>query len=241
MTSVWPDVCGACIPAPALAALAGLRQDPDVRVVLTDQQAWVFWEPGREEVLARVMALPGAALYIYREGAWYRHGRRLPAFEVPAQEEALPLHRVIFPEAVRPELPASEEISPQMLRLERDDRPRPTRALRCPLAVLATWAETATSAQLADVQAARCADRVLLLAHDLPLLDGAERFWGERLLVPLGFRPWPELPEGVLLEALGVQEEELLVLNQEGGEVIAREVFRPLTRTAVRLARRVQS
>src|SRR5579871_3967641 len=187
MASVWPDVCGACIPAPALAALAGLRHDSGVRVVLAGGRAWVFWEPGREEVLARLMALPGAVLYTYREGTWYRHGGRLPAFEVPAGADARPLHRVLFPEAVRPELPAGEEINPQLLRLERDARPRPTRAIRCPLIVLAAWADTATTAQLAGMQAARCADRVMLLGEELPLLEGAERFWGERLLVPLGY------------------------------------------------------
>lgn len=240
MASVWPDVCGACIPAPALAALAGLRHDPAVRVVLAGGRAWVFWEPGREEVVARVMALPGAVLYTYCEGTWYRHGGLLPAFEVPGNEEARPLHRVLFPEAVRPEFPAGEEISPHLLRLERDDRPRPTRALRCPLSVLAAWAETASTAQLAGMQAARCADLVMVLGEELPLLDGAERFWGERLLVPLGFRPWPELPEKELLAALGVAEGELLVLTPEGGEVISQDVFRPLTRTAIRLARRVQ-
>ncbi len=241
MGSVWPDVCGACLPRQALAALAGLRHDPGVRVVAADERAWVFWEPGHEEVLARVLPLAGVTLYTRRGGVWYRHGSHLPAFEVPVEQEALPLHRVIIPETVQPEYPAGEEIKPQMLRLERDDRPRPTRALRCPLSALAPWADTATTARLTGIRAAWHAGLVMLLGDDLPLLDGTERFWGERLLVPLGYRPWPMLPEGVLLEALGIGDGELLVLNPEGSEVISLEVFQPLTRTGVRLARRVQA
>jgi hypothetical protein len=227
------------LPRQGLAALAGLRHDPSVRVVVAGEQAWVFWEPGQEEVLERVLPLTGAALYTRRDGVWYPLGAHLPAFEVPAENEALPLHRVLVPEAVQPEFPTGEEIWPHLLRLERDDRPRPTRALRCALSALASWADTATSAQLAGIRAARCANLVLLLGDDLTLLEGAERFWGERLLVPLGYRPWPSLPEDVLLEALGIPEGELLVLNAEGGEVISVDVFQALTRTGIRLARRV--
>jgi hypothetical protein len=66
--------------------------------------------------------------------------------------------------------------------------------------------------------------------------EEGQRFWGTRLLVPLGLRVEPALPEPVLLDALRVSEQELLVLDPRGGEVIPQDAFRPLKRAGVRRA-----
>jgi hypothetical protein len=62
----------------------------------------------------------------------------------------------------------------------------------------------------------------------------AQRFWGERVLTPLGFRPEPELPETALRAAAEVSLGELLVLTESGAEAIPEDAFAPLTRAAMR-------
>jgi hypothetical protein len=101
--------------------------------------------------------------------------------------------------------------------------------------------ETATSAALAAVRAAHSGPEVLLLGRKLPLLPTAERFWGERILVPLGFRPEPLFAENLLRGTLGVADNELVILSEGGAEVLPEEVLQPLSRSALRLALRRQS
>jgi hypothetical protein len=77
---------------------------------------------------------------------------------------------------------------------------------------------------------------VLLLGNHLPPLPGAERFWGARVLIPLGYRPEPALLESALLEVLHLMADELAVWTLDGAEVLPRSALQPLTRSAVRLA-----
>ena len=70
------------------------------------------------------------------------------------------------------------------------------------------------------------------------MLAGAQRYWGKRVLVPLGFRPDPELSEAVLLEACGAGRNEIVLLDSRGTIVIAESAFEPLTRAGLRLAAR---
>jgi hypothetical protein len=82
---------------------------------------------------------------------------------------------------------------------------------------------------------------VLVRGARLPALPGGERFWGETVLIPLGFAARPDLAEPLLREGLGLGEEELALLTPAGVEVIPHAVFRPLTRAGVRLALREQT
>jgi hypothetical protein len=144
--------------------------------------------------------------------------------------------------------PAGLPLSPVSLRLMRDPsgRLRPASGLLCPLAGLAAWAEDAPTERLAALKAAwtggpggRSDDpEVIVLGApgSLPELPDGVRFWGNDLLVPLGFRPEPELPEEALRRALGAGPDDLVVLHGEEPELIPREAFRPLNRAALRLA-----
>ena len=229
------NVCCARLPLAALPALAGLRCWPALSVRIEGDWAWLRWPAGDEGVLRRVLPLEGAALYETRDGLWYQPGHHLPAFDVP-HDEGQPLGSVLFPEPVEAEPPPVLVLRPDSIRLARDETPRPATGMRCGLAELARWAETATSARLARVRVARSAERVLLLGRQLPALPNGRRLWGERVLAPLGFRPEPALPEKTLLEALGAAAGEFIVLDAEGAEVVPADVFGPLTRAAVRLA-----
>jgi hypothetical protein len=226
------------LPVSALAVLAGLRREAGISVVLEGDRAWVLWEPGAEAVLRRVLPVPGVELFVRREGLWHRHGQHLPAFGLPEAlaEGGLPLHRAVVPVPVRAVPPGPEAPRPTRLGLVRDERVRPATALRCSLAELGRWAETATTAEIGALRAARAAERVLVLGARLPALAGGERFWGARVLVPLGFRAEPDLPETALRAALHVTDEALLVLETEGFEAVPRDALRPLSRSSIRLA-----
>jgi hypothetical protein len=125
------------------------------------------------------------------------------------------------------------------LGLVRGDRPRPATALRCAPDVLARWADTATTARIERLSGAWDGSRILVRGRALPEVPSGERFWGNRLLIPLGFRPGPDLPERALLKALHAGDEELFLLEADGCEVVPLAAFQPLTRAALRLARGV--
>jgi hypothetical protein len=108
--------------------------------------------------------------------------------------------------------------------------------VRCYLTGLKQWADLVPSAQLAALRAARFGSWVLLLGSPPPLLPDGERYWGQRILVPLGQRVEPALPESALCEALALRPDEVFLLGASGGEVVSLEVFQPLTRAGTRLA-----
>jgi hypothetical protein len=233
------DVCCASLPAGALGLLASLRTREDVRVHLARGRAWVHWDAGDDEVLHRVLAIEGAEVFARRGALWYRPGQHLPVFDVPSDEEARPLMHLLFPSPVRGEQPAAESFSPVRLRLVREvaiGAPRPATALSCPLADFAHWADGATTRQITSLVGARTGDVVLVRGEKLPIVVGGERYWGRRVLVPLGHRPEPNLSEDVLIEVLGLADGELALLRPNGAEVLPAGVLQPLTRAGIRLA-----
>jgi hypothetical protein len=257
MAATWKDVRCACIRRQDLLVLAELRGRADFRVELAGERAWVWWDGKsalhEEAVVRRILPLPGAALFAQRGGRWHRLGAHLPAFDVPAHDRAaaLPLEQVIVPTAIDGEPP--EPVSAERVRigLLRDGRglSRPATALRCSLATLETWADRATAAQLGSLWAAwtrgphaeeaATSPEVLVRGAPgkLPALPYGVRYWGALLLVPLGFRAVPDLPEPALLGALGGGDGELAVLDEDGFELMPRAAFEPLSRAGIRLAR----
>ena len=255
MRSPWHEVGCVRIAIEDLRVLADLRGRAEIRVAVMGQRAWVFWEPGTapmpEVLVRRLLPLPGVAMYTRRDGTWYRVGARLPAFEIPlgADSEGTPLERIVLPKPRTAVPPSGVVPRPLSLRLVRDSggRPRPASGLLCSLTRLDAWAEDVTSARLDALRAAWTAGpgagsddhHVLVLGApgSLPELPDGLRFWGVDLLVPLGYRPDPELPEPALRCALGAGPEELVLLHGQDHERIPRAAFRPLSRAGVRLAR----
>jgi hypothetical protein len=223
MVTPLDDVCLASLPAAALPALAPLRCHPDVEAWREGERLWLHWPTGSGDVLRWLLPVAGLELYTCREGLWYRPGRLLPAFDVVLTNETVPLHRLLTPAPCQPEAPRPLTPDPSPpegrgekegvpLRLAREDTPRVTTALRCEVAHLGKWTERATSAELATLRGARAGNRALLLGRRLPPLPG-ERFWGERVLLPLGHRAEPDLPESALRQVLGLAEGEIAVLG----------------------------
>jgi hypothetical protein len=108
--------------------------------------------------------------------------------------------------------------------------------VECKLFDLQTWADGVPTVRLESLQAAWHGERVLLLGSRLPLFSENQRFWGESLFMPLGYRLEPSLPEKAVHEALEIPENELVVFHHEGIEAIPCSSFGPLTRAGIRQA-----
>jgi hypothetical protein len=231
----WRDVVAARIPLEHLAALAPVRNRDGIRVDTLGDVAWVRWPAGTPEVVKCVLPVPGCVLFTQHRGVWFRFGSKLPSSDVPPEGDGLPVAAVLVPARFEVIAPPTEAVVPAVIGIIRGGEPKAASALVCTLAELLTWAEAATTHELAGVRAARCGDRVVLLSSRLPSIPGAVRFWGTDVLVPVGFRPEPELPPMVLRAACGIEPEELLLLDESGVEAIPRVAFEPLTRAGVRL------
>jgi hypothetical protein len=236
MSPLLEHIACARLPRAALPLLAGLRTEPGVQVALTEDYAWLRWEAGNEGVLQTVMPIHGTLLFCFQDGHWRRFGEALPAFDFPMQLDYQPLAHVLFPAPILPIPAPSLRPAPVLLTLRRDDRPRCATALLCSLSALSEWSDTASSARLAALDVVALGDQVLVLGTNLPLLDASIRFWGKDILIPLGHVPEPELPESTLKEAIGLQEDEVMLWRPEHPEIIPRRELTALARAALRHA-----
>ena len=217
----------------------------------------------RRILLERLLPLAGAEIFARLEGRWRRPGHRLPAFDVPIGDgpHGMPLARAILPEPLEIVPPPADDPRPVRLRLVRDDRGiiRPATAVRCRLADLLVWADRAPSGWIESLSGAWSAPQggnpaeaeVIVLAGGdararsasqpagsglLPPFDCGLRFWGNEVLIPLGYRADPELIDRALREALSAGPDDLVLLDHGGPERIPRQAFRPLCRSSIRLA-----
>ena len=236
MTNLFDDVTCAALPPDALPLLAPLRCEPGLQVAHAAGRLWLRFAPGSERVLHGILPLHGVELFAVRDGTWRRFGQSLPAFDFPHDPRFEPLEHVLFPAPVLPVPVGPAPVAPVHLSLKPDDRPRPTTAMLCPLAPLLTWADTVATVRLERLHGVIHAGQMLVVGAGLPVLDGGERCWGRLVLVPLGFRPDPDLPETALRAAAGVEAEELLLLRHDRAEAVPRAAFSSLSRAALRLA-----
>ncbi len=233
---LWADVRAARLPADGLTALAPVRCCPGVTVHAAGGQAWVVWPDRHDDLVRCLRPVRGVEFFANRGGRWYHFGRRLPTSEQPPAGGGVPLDRAVVPAAVTAIAPPETAGRPLALGVVRGGPPREASALRCPVCDLARWADTATTLEIESVRAARCGPRAILLGTRLPSVPGGERFWGDHVLIPLGYRAEPDLPEHLLREACQVARDELVILDAGGAEVIPERAFAPLTRAGLRLA-----
>lgn len=252
----WTGIRCARMRIEDLRVLADFRGRLEIRVLIAGDRAWVCWPAGSEIVgpilSGRILPLEGVELFTERGGHWYRLGAHLPALDVPFRdlEEGIELDRVLIPGKLSAQRSAGRVM--ESLRVivvpEEQGRIRPATAMRCSLAVLTRWAGQATSAQIERLEGAWLpatgeteADAEVLvrgLPGNLPHLRESTRYWGGELLVPLGFRPEPELPAGAIRAVVGAEDDDVVVLDGAGIELIPGGAFRLLSRAAVRLAGR---
>lgn len=236
MLSHYANVCCASLPPETLPALADLRAVAGVMVRLAPDRLWVRWESGDEQVLACLLPLSGLVLYEFREGRWYRLGGHLPAFEIATEGDFLRIHQVIFPAPMQTIPSRPGPLSKISLSLRPDPRPRPTTAMICPLSDLLAWTDAIPTCRLGQLQCARNGSNVLVIGSRLPLFATSQRFWGEAILLPLGFRLEPDLPERLLRVCLDLSATELAIVTEAGIDVLDRSELTRLNRASLRLA-----
>ncbi len=232
----WAAVAAARLPASRLDALAPVRGRSDVVVLPAGDSAWVQWTTSHADVIRCLLPVPDVELFTTRDGHWFRFGRRVPVADRPPDAEGRPVAGQLVPGPITPTPPSATPIEPVALTLARGTDPKPVTALACELADLRGWADTATTAELGAVRGAVSGSRVILRGSKLPYIPTATRYWGEPVLVPIGFRADPDLPAGLIRAAVQAADDELVLLGPTGADLVPVAVFEPLTRAGLRLA-----
>lgn len=235
MIGALEGVCAARIPRAALERLAGLRADAGVRVLIEQERIWLSWSPDDVQAAACVLPIPGAELFLRRDGNWYRPGGHLPVFGLPLDDEMKPLHQVLLPAPVYALSAEAGRIERMVVGLARSTAPARASAGLCPLTELARWSEQAPVAVIESLRGAQVDGDVLIVGARLPALNWRERFHGKNLLAPLGYRVEPDLPESAVRAALRVDPEELLLFRQDGVEIVPAAALEPISRAGIRL------
>ena len=231
-------IARARIPLFALPLLARLRCHPGIRISFHGGHVWLQWPSEDDSVAEQLIPIGGVQFFAERHGKWYSTGSRLPAYDLPATEPSSPLDQILLPPSEERQPPVAGTIEPIQIRLVADAQPRPTSVLLCSLAALAKWADRVPSAQIEQIRGAISESRVLLAGTNLPFLAGNQRFWGQRVLVPLGARCEPVVSETHLLEAWGVNADEWVLFDGTHAEILSSQALMPLCRASIRRAAR---
>lgn len=224
------------IPINGMPMLGAVRHQPDVTVQLDGVGAWVRWPAGRLDVVRCLIPITGAVFYRRTGNDWYRFRSRLPASEGPPEADGIPVASVLFPDRIDPLPPPASKLPTVTLTIVRGGAIRPATALLASILELGTLIDTATTRELGAMQGAIDGDRVILLGRNLPPVRNAVRFWGDDLLVPLGFRVEPFLPDEIIRAVAGAGNDDRIVFHESGLEIVPRSAFQPLTRPMLRLA-----
>ncbi len=231
------DASFAFIPAHALALLAPLRDVAGVTVALDASTARVAFPAGQRAVLERLLCAPRVELFSRRENAWYRALESLPAFDLDTRGNFVPLARALTPSRIESELAPPLKSAPVALKLARSEKPRECTAALYALTQLCAWADMASARVIESFRAARQGERVLLMGANPPWIEPGQRYWGERVLCPLGYELTRDVPESATCEALGLREGDVVIVGEQGAELVPAAAFAQLTRAGLRLAR----
>lgn len=232
----WKRVSAAWIPLAGLRRLAMLRHRGDISVLRIGENAWIRWPVGDPEVIRSLLPVPGVQFFRREKDGWFPFGSRLPAASPPPDDVGQPLANVLLPERFEILSPHQHQLAPVPLRIVRGGDPTTATGLICHVDSLVMLANSATTAELARIMAARSRERAVLLGTVLPNIPGATRLYGDSLLIPVGFRVEPRLPVSAIRDAAGADAGEILVWLEAGLERIPKAAFESLTRAGIRLA-----
>lgn len=231
--------------APRLASSRDHRNLEIARAKADPGVAWIRWSAPDREIASVIHQIQGSLLYEQRQGAWYRPVSALPDFDVPLNLNFHSIGQVLLPARITPIEPPDQDESTEDLRssstlkvtLAVSASWEPTSALRSGLDAVIEWAESVPSGLLRGLQAAWSGDEVLIRGERLPLIPGARRYWGQRVLIPLGLRLDPELSDRVVAQVLGIGPDTLVLWEQAAPELIPDQAFGRLSLAAIRSAR----
>ncbi len=215
--------------------LAELRNRPGVELaILSDQEAWLRWRVGDTNTARLVFAFQASELFEFRNGHWHRLGCPLPSFGIPGDLPFRPLFHAILPGSILPLPVPSERAAPCEVRLVEDSRPREATAVLAPITACLRWADSVPNLLLEKYQAVRRSEHILVLGQPVPWLDGGQRFWGDKMLFPLGFSPKPFLPDAQFQAALMLERDDFAVFFPDRIEAISATVWASLSRAKLR-------
>lgn len=234
--SPWKEVNAARIPWVELAALGSLRVQPDVLVNKDGDFAWVRWGKNPKPVIDCLLGVPRVLFFCQKGADWIPYGRTLPTGIKPPREMGDPVSVHLSPIPPQFSLEASEPVTPLPWRLVRGGTEQPVIAQVCSLENLAKWAQTATTIEIESCLGLCFQDRALLRGQHMPSITGAQRLWGNRVWIPLGWVMEPLLTEEVLLDALKVDPQEIVWCQEKSLELVSLGDFAPLTRAGIKLA-----
>ncbi len=226
------------IPIRALPWLAPLRLRQDIRIQLTDSYVWVDWRAHEDEIVQHLLGILDVCFFNERAGLWSEHGSRLPARHMPKIDPKLLLNQVLLPETLPDGVVPVAQIERLPLRLVADDQIHPTTAVVCSLASLVAWAEVAPTFAIERFRGVWSGTRALIVGDNPPRFADDRRYWGRRLLIPLGYRVEPALKEELLVGEGGPLEGTLVLFDSDRVERIPDDSLRMLTRPGIRLAAR---
>jgi hypothetical protein len=236
-SEAWNKITTARIPLASLKSLAHLRHRSDITVSLDDHgNAWIHWLQSAiaEEVMLALRPLTDVSFYYREANTWYTRGSGFPAKITPPNQPGLALAKLLFPEKMTSQSPENKAFARITPVLSRGGQTCPASAMRLPFASLHAWVNHATSAQIHALHGVYEADQVWLLGQHLPAASQGMRFYGERLLLPLGYQLQPMLPVESSLALVNASERDVVFWSHDEIRVIPREEFAPLTRAGVR-------
>lgn len=222
------------LPRTAASWLVGLRDHPDVEVLVLTDAIWLRAQRRDDDLDRAVAAIPDAERFgVDEDGDCRLPQRHIPVAHVPGGSWTN-LRELCVPEAPRAALPA-EAPAAAALRLERGGDASGANVLIVRFAALARWVSTAAAVRCRPLRFAADA-RGNALVHGAPVapLPGAAAFEQHGVAVPLGWRLQPQLPPQLVATRLRLRAGDLALFDDRRRCTLVRdEQFAAVTRGAI--------
>ncbi len=235
MTILLVSTWAARLPRNACLELAAFRTQPNLRGCETVSEIWVRGENSAEDLPKQIRLATGAELFsITSNDELLPWGCRVPVGVLPTGPW-LPLAELLTPDFQTAGF-APRQHPVCALSLIRSDQAQAPMALGIDLATWAQFVRQAPQVRLSRWEfAASSTGRVLVRGWPLPALPG-QRYWhSEGLLIPVGYRWYPEVAAQVIRRILQLPAEEIALWSAETSqwERIPAEAFVPARRENV--------
>lgn len=188
------------------------------------------------EIDIRIRQLPALQRYLCEGGMLFLPDARTPVAHLPklTWQPILTQIPLDLPTAAY----AGESVQRLPLRLVPAAQEQPAVALRCTLAHLQAWADTAAEARIDRLRMAVDAQGdTLVMGHPLPNVPGTSYWSCEGLLLPAGTRLEFPMMAPVILARLNPDKDSLVIMDREGRpERIHLGLFVTATRSGIRLS-----
>jgi len=180
--------------------------------------------------------IPWEAQYELREGNWlFEKGRSLPTQPLPPGPWR-PLAEILTPVAPTAAL-AGELRGRVVFELLPSATEQPATLLQAPLPVWGHYALSAPMIRLAPLQFVvnEAQNVALICGTPLPPLSGRRFYQVGRIIMPLGYAPFPRMSAATLAILLELEEDETALLDEAGTyAIVKRSAWRPVDRSIVR-------